>query len=362
MATQWIFIQPHDVWMFRDARPFAAGSAFVARSLFPPPPETVLGALRTLAIEARGIQWPDYYKRKVPQEILDHWGAPATPDIPAALAGNVILQGPFVARQTATGITRLTPMPRDIVRRKDDDTYQLLCPQAANFLTDPPFAGWMPLLPPNDGHYEAAEGWLDDAMLAAYLNGTAPTKPIKIEAIFAQEERIGVTVTGKRTAREHHFYRARMVRPAEDVGLLVGINPALEFKRGVIALGGEGRMGYFTTVDYSPPAPPTASTQVKLLTLTPAYFSGGWQPASNNWGPWVGSRARLISLATGRALPISGWNMALHRPKPQRNLVPPGSVYYFADATIPTTPFTETADDAPELGQGGYGAIAVGSW
>jgi CRISPR-associated protein Cmr3 len=361
----WLFIQPHDVWMFRDARPFTAGTEFVARSLFPPPPDTIFGALRTFALEAHGILWqndPDHYR--VPQEVLDRWGAPATKTEPAK-PPQITLHGPFVARKTPAGITRLIQMPQDVVRRKDSNSYHLLTPKSADFITEAPFAGWLPLMPPDDAPYEAAQGWLDDAMLEAYLRGTPPTAPIETRHIYQFEERTGVALTGARTAREHHYYRARMVRPAEDVGLLVGIAPDSEFNtitEGTLAIGGEGRMGHFMTVTYAPPSLLASSGQLKVVTLTPAYFMGGWRPLRDSWAPWFGAEARLVSLANGRTLPISGWDMAKGKPKPLRQMVPPGSVFYFREVTSLTLPFTEVPDDKPELGRIGYGAIAAGAW
>ncbi|MBL8152360.1 MAG: CRISPR-associated protein Cmr3, partial [Blastocatellia bacterium] len=38
-----LFIEPSDVWLFRDARPFAAGEQSRATSLFPPTPRTIQG-------------------------------------------------------------------------------------------------------------------------------------------------------------------------------------------------------------------------------------------------------------------------------------------------------------------------------
>jgi hypothetical protein len=41
-----LFLEPLDVWLFRDGRPFMAGQQFRAASRFPPSPLVVQGALR----------------------------------------------------------------------------------------------------------------------------------------------------------------------------------------------------------------------------------------------------------------------------------------------------------------------------
>lgn len=42
-----LFMQAEDVLLFRDGRPFNAGSDHEARSLFPPPPSVIQGVLRS---------------------------------------------------------------------------------------------------------------------------------------------------------------------------------------------------------------------------------------------------------------------------------------------------------------------------
>jgi len=54
MSEQWIFIKAHDVWMFRDSKPFTAGESFFARSMFPPQPGTTQGLIRSFHYEHTG--------------------------------------------------------------------------------------------------------------------------------------------------------------------------------------------------------------------------------------------------------------------------------------------------------------------
>lgn len=43
----WVRIEPFDVLMFRDSKPFSAGESLRARSVFPPTPYPFIGAFRS---------------------------------------------------------------------------------------------------------------------------------------------------------------------------------------------------------------------------------------------------------------------------------------------------------------------------
>jgi len=45
--TNHLFFEAVDVWLFRDGRPFTAGSDHVAHSVFPPYPSVMQGAIRS---------------------------------------------------------------------------------------------------------------------------------------------------------------------------------------------------------------------------------------------------------------------------------------------------------------------------
>jgi CRISPR-associated protein Cmr3 len=100
---------------------------------------------------------------------------------------------------------------------------------------------------------------------------------------------------------------------------------------------------------------------VKIVLLTPAYFSDGWQPERGDWSEWVNG-GKLVSVAVGKPHLISGWDVANNQPKPLRHYVPAGSVFFFEDAEVTNKPFTETPRDSLDHGAMGFGAFAVGSW
>lgn len=59
----WLTINPLDVWMFRDGKPFTSGDSHIAQSLFPPSAFTIQGMLRWLLIEHSGVDWDEYRGR-----------------------------------------------------------------------------------------------------------------------------------------------------------------------------------------------------------------------------------------------------------------------------------------------------------
>jgi CRISPR-associated protein Cmr3 len=49
-----LFLEALDVWLFRDGRPFDAGSDHRARSLFPPYPTVIQGVIRSHQVVVTG--------------------------------------------------------------------------------------------------------------------------------------------------------------------------------------------------------------------------------------------------------------------------------------------------------------------
>ena len=353
MSGQWLFIEPVDVWFFRDNKPFTAAQNFVARSMFPPTPQTVLGALRTAYLEQQGVDWKAFGRGEVQTEV-------GTPDTLNGLRA----QAPFVARYQNGTVERFFPAPLDLLYNKDAETWRLLKPaEHLDWHTNRPFEAWRPLEGGGDG-FKEAEGWLSEAQFRRYLAGEQDLdKLYKSGDIFQHEGRVGLALDyGRRANRGGHFYHAEFIRMKEGFGLLAHLNKALFPKRGVMDIGGESRGARYYSVTQAPQTLRSRTQgRVRIILLTPAYFSGGWQPASGDWSRWVGS-GKLVSLAIGKPLPLSGWDMARKQPRPLRNYLPSGSVFFFEEAQLTDEPFTETPNGALDHGAMGFGMYATGIW
>jgi CRISPR-associated protein Cmr3 len=350
---QWIFIQALDVWMFRDSKPFSAGQNFYARSLFPPQPGTMQGVIRSHYLERAGVDFRAYGRGQITNLPI---GTPSS-------MGDLRITGPFLAKRSGSVVRRYVPLPLDIMGGES-----LLSPaKTLDYETNMP-DGWRPLIPADNKaelkKETSGESWLNEDAFAAYLKGDMHSVRLTPAAnLYQREERVGLGMDHRRRAHaEGLFYRAQFVRPCEKVGLLVGLNQEIfAGSEGVLNIGGEGRSGTYTQVEYTPPAQ-TVSGRVKIVLLTPAWFSGGWQPASGSWAPWLGAEARLVSLALGKPLALSGWDLANKQPKPLRHFVPAGSVFFFENAQLTDRPFTESPDGDLDYGAMGYGAYAAGNW
>jgi len=110
---------------------------------------------------------------------------------------------------------------------------------------------------------------------------------------------------------------------------------------GLLRLGGDGRGATITTisdvilpVEFGRPKPGWPG--FRMILTSPGIFPDGWLPPGCNVeedGVFLscGSlRAELRAAAIGRHEVVSGWDMANHRPKPARKVVPTGSVYWFS--------------------------------
>ena len=286
--SQWIFIQPNDVWLFRDNKPFSAQQNFVARGQFPPNPQVMTGAVRTHAYHQNPLH------PVVTKEDMDE----------------LKLQGPYLARLDAAGkLERFFSVPLDLLCDAANGVFSILqVADSADFASNAPLGNdWKPLQMPKkderDFNLKEAEGWLSEAQFARYLAGTLQTgRPTPSSELFVSEERVGIGLDSRRKAnREGLFYHAQFTRPCDGVGLLIQVayKEPLFDESGTMMLGGEARLGHYQQVGAPASLIKAKSGKLKVILLTPAYFSGGWQPVGGDWSPWV-KNGKLVSAALGK--------------------------------------------------------------
>ncbi len=359
----WVFIEPSDVTLFRDARPFDAGASYMARGMFPPLPETLQGAVWTYKLETRNTNWQEYRSHAGEHRNLEEAasGAPARYEI----------QGPFPAERHNGEYTRLYPVPLDLMQYEGTNKLVQLTPQPYDFIADTANLPKQFLAAPpqhesqsNTSKMKEAKGWLNEAEFAKYIHGETPGQIISDEELFLREERTGIKLGDARVSEKSFYYKTRSVRMQANKGLLFSISEWQEPDSGMLFLGGETRTAQFTAhAKYVEPQPQIGKNgRLKIVLLTPAYFSGGWLRSNGDWSSWVGKDATLVAAAIGKPMPISGWNVVRRQPKPLHYFVPPGSVYYFENAVPPKRPFTQTPEDMQNAGMMGYGAFAVAKW
>ena len=381
----WLFIEAADVWLFRDGRPFSAGEGHIARSVFPPSPQTLQGALRALILNHSEISEEDYKRENAnAQTVIQKIGKPpkggAHPE-PGTL-GDFAVAGPFLARwEEVSGklvAVRYTPMPADIVQVKSGgkkDYFALRPASNFQFECDKPSSHWRPLFPwrdVDDASEPEEPGWLRETALTDYLQDTTGWDLLLGKELFVPESRFGIGLDyANKRPTTGMLYQVEFIRPQSKVGLLARLTGKTQLPdpNGWLALGGEMRAARYRTVsDVSVMANASIAqptTQLKLVLLTPAFFSGGWQPQEGKWDTLFNEQnVQLVSAALGRPQRIGGWDIATNWHKPMRAFVPAGSVYYFQSDRPIVSPQTLTETPPGELpfGKMGFGQVAVGQW
>lgn len=356
MTTMALFLSPVDVWLFRDGRPFDAGDDHYARSLFPPYPSVMQGAIRSHHLVVKGVNLRD------PSAIAEAVGD-------AEHFGSLRLRGPFIARRDAGGkLTPYFPAPADAAPC-DDSHLQAISPlpaSACRVLTSLDVQLPMLFFPHAGVEAEKRDlgGWLTGEQLRRCLQGE-PVEPARADALFTFEHRYGIGMdSDRRATQEGRLYAAEFVRLCNDVGLYVEVQGYEGWpEAGVMRIGGEGHGAHFTKVDAiawpapSAPLPP----RFKLYCASPTYFTQGWRPDS--WSRFFDGDVTLHAVALRGYESRGGYDMTGSGQKPARRYVPAGSVYYFShdgSARLKSTLINNAITDRwPEIG---FGQVIISEW
>lgn len=390
-----IFLEPLDVWVFRDGRPFSAGEDHHARCVFPPSPFTVLGALRSKVLTERCGNLDKYAGRDGASSCPVCGPAPSCPvreeiGTPGS-AGSVRLHYVLPGRKGEGGgsVTTYLPLPRHVVRTKESKEWRLLRPEAAGGHTGLP-SGLRPLAATGAEPIEHPASWVKGSTLEELLRGRVPESFEAVplhgkDGILEEEPRVGIGLrAGKRTTEAGRFFIVDALRLREGWGLAVSFDglPSLP-RAGLLDIGGEGRSACYDTAPGAkwPPAPGEAIVKEQrflLYFIMPALFRNGesrwtWKPSflgDDLIGalPDQGARVRLVAAAVGSPVKISGWELGAGgrggRPRPMLPAVPAGTVYFFeildgpAESVLSLHGRTVT-DWGAEFG---FGLALVGGW
>lgn len=351
--THTLFLRPLDVWLFRDGRPFDAGSTTRAESLFPPYPTVIQGAFRTHKLLLHSVNLQDKTAIEKLVGTADDYR-------------DLHLRGPFLAKQTPQNIIRYFPQPADaIVDELNVKPAELQEKEAVPSLkTSAPlqlFGLGQKLGKQKD------QLWLDETSLMKYLEGKTVTGT-KASDLFLREERVGIGMNERRVVDEGMLYETEFIRPCDGVGLLVEMSgyddPQWETS-GMLSLGGEGKQALFEKAKVSSfPAPPSSASRFKMYFATPTFFENGWIP--KDWSKFFKGSVELLGAAISRYESIGGFNWvadpngsSAHRPA--RRFVPAGSIYYFKG--VPQLQETLVQQAITDFGaQIGFGQIIIKEW
>lgn len=353
----YLFLAPIDVWLFRDGRPFTAGEDHRARSLFPPYPSVVQGAIRSHHLVVKGIDLRD-------QKAIERTVGTATD------YRGLRMRGPFVARREHNGqITRFFPVPADATARDDDNKPRRRWAKPASkpaaaegLLTSAPTSHLLGL---EDEPAKAdGEGWLDEARLLRYLRGEE-VQVTPAHDLYQRESRLGIGLEDeRRVAQERALYEVEFIRPTPGVGLYLEVAGYADWPPcGILRIGGEGHGARFEQVQKLdwPAIPDPLPECFKVCFVTPTYFREGWAPV--NWERFFEGTVEMVAAAVGRYECLGGYDWAQQEHKPARRYVPAGSVYYFqcrGQARLKKDLLQQAiTDEGVEIG---FGQVLIVAW
>lgn len=378
-----LFMEPVDVWSFRDGRPFEAGEAFDATSLFPPAPWTTLGCIRT-ALLRRHCGDPERYAgrpRSSACPVCGHGPCHALPVVGEAGGSAPFAVGPpLPATWRKDHLVEVRyPTPADLVELAADDggcpTPRLLIPQDVPPTAGHSLCGLAPLAVPVHGRIRPYRSrWVSRQQLASVLDGKPPGPPEDEHTLVFSEPRIGIGMDyGRNTAAEGQLYMREVVRLEEGAGLAVHIEKPLGLDAEIARLGGDGRMVRMreTEAQPHPGMPSDIGRRLKVYLASATWLSGGHTPGFivGQEGVWPGTdvSVQLVACALSPASAVGGWDLKRQAPRPMKRLVGAGSVYFFEvlrgePAAVAARVHGQAFCDDENMARSGFGLAFAGRW
>jgi CRISPR type III-B/RAMP module-associated protein Cmr3 len=251
-------------------------------------------------------------------------------------------------------------LPFDLLVRKDQTTTRL----RPHPLPWPDLYAIPPALKTlwtNEEGEVAKDRLLNATNLKAYL-GDSPAVSTPQHALWDSETRVGIELSGRRTAEEGKLYTVEFTRlkgtPQAPVGFLMqvtGLEGTGFPASGLLTLGGENHGAKYEKLEDNDLARHFKEMVIgdklkeklqgkpgfKLYLATPALFQNGWVPdfLAEDGGAYHGRVGRvelkLVAAAVGKAVSIGGWDLVRKKPRSMRKAVPAGSVYFFEKADGP---------------------------
>ncbi|HPD57998.1 MAG TPA: type III-B CRISPR module-associated Cmr3 family protein [Smithellaceae bacterium] len=307
--SEWYRFEPQDTLFFRGAEPAVMGESHSASFNFPPPPQTMAGALRTAVLVQNDIGFRDYKNGTCRAEILAAIGK-AGEESPFGILGPFFQTGDdiwlpcpytwFAEKEKIKGLSdgevripiiQSKPVQTGGVKLKTSSGGKLLWVRENNLESLGGY--WVVLKNFNDKHIE---------------------KRICGEnAFFVREPHTGLAMdygAQRRTARKHHLYSFVHARLREDVKLVFGVSSALPLqKTGVLKLGAEQRFGKYEKMQAFE-LPKGSSELFMALSLVEG-----------------NDDANKACVATGKIRYLGGWDMNRAFHKEMKGFFPAGTVF-----------------------------------
>ncbi|MFH0824776.1 MAG: type III-B CRISPR module-associated Cmr3 family protein [Pseudomonadota bacterium] len=352
---QWLLLEPLDTLFCKGSEPMIAGESHEVRSVFPPMPSTILGALITAILYQRQIRPQDFTRDSGPSpEIVENYrllGSPGQPEFEVA--------GPIFRITNMDGEQDwflpvpahwFGPVPATSLEGYGKPVEQMkvttgdILPdnlKAMGLLGSVSNPVWV--LDPSEPDLRSLSGcWANAAAFDATAHGAGevgfhasvktvnPRQPAMIgpRQLFGNELRVGIALKANtRRVLPGHLYSAVQVRLCDGAAMAVGLSETLTPSHldaeGILRLGGEQRVVRYHTLDQEPDYRPGKGPWV--MALSPLPYNDlerhGWTDAAR---------------ASAGLIRMGGWDMKKGFHKPMCAYVPAGTVIrHVAEADIP---------------------------
>lgn len=333
------FLAPIDVLYLRGNRLFGEAGEH-SEALMPPWPSIAAGALRTRILTDHNVNLKEYTvgRQRPPASLGEVLGIPTDP-------GLFRISCFILGKKMGTQVSLYFPLPADLVVDDETGVCRYLRP---NFIHETFRCSYVlkavPILRAKTPSKPKTGLWLKEEGFKAYLNGEELKRDHLIESkeLWFGDDRLGISMDpSRRSAEQGRIYTSETVAMKKDVGFIVGVEGAqgLLPASGLVRFGGDGRGATLEPCELLMPEPPweeiERARRFRLILATPGLFQEGWLPTGTReaddgykWS-YQDMNARLIAASIGRADIISGWDLAIDRPKTAFRTVPVGSVYWF---------------------------------
>lgn len=329
-------ITPLDVLMLRGNRLFGGGVH--GGALMPPWPSVISGALISRALADRNevgrvTTRPQDAEELVSQILGDNfclrslwvWNDQEKKLWFSAPADLVVMEG-------STGSPSLQPMTLRKVPEGLLSSYPLEL---------------LPVVDVQERRKAAQSVWLNEEGWRSHLKGERP-EPSQVTSstqLWSLDPRLGIALDPEaRTVKAGAIYTTDAVSLKADTHLIAVFCGENIPQEGLLRLGGDGRAAKIEKADERIAKalkdfgrPEAHWKGFRMILATPGLFPSGWLPPGIDQNEKDGQlRLRLDDLTAtlkaavvSRHLTVSGWDLALQRPKPAQRVIPVGSCYWF---------------------------------
>lgn len=340
-----ITLKPVDSFYFKNHALTTAGNEneSIYDSLFPPRPNTIYGALRSGYIHAHS-SIPMFY-READEHVKKWMGSRFE-------KGEFSLRGLFIKK----GDELLMPAPLDYQQIDERHIVQLEIKKREKSALNSGESAYLLYLNISEkkkvkslnGKYLSLTGWKRVILNGGYAVIDSRNNNIQFynkEDLIFQEHKLGIRIdpqTGR--TKKGFLYTKTMNRFVNDVALVACTNNAPSFEDVIfIQLGGSNRpwtveenrdkLHIWTKEEKERMKEQIARTKrARIHLLTPAIWKNGTKPEkcteNGTWHITDEITVRLLTAAIDRPEIYGGWDIARHRPKERRFMIPAGSVLY----------------------------------